>query len=151
MAAHIYRSCLVNPSFKAVFPLHARPTLADNVSRLPSLLSSCSSRQEHARGALKRIHFRNFQHLAQPQPPAKAEPQTPQPGPSSAPPKQDLGGDAVHITQAEQRRRDWEIIRKLTQNLWPKGDYKTRGRVVFGFGLLVGGKVCARSSMQKSP
>jgi hypothetical protein len=50
--------------------------------------------------------------------------------------------DAAHITVSEQRRRDWNIVKRLSGNLWPKGDWSTRSRVVLGVGLLVAGKVC---------
>ncbi|KAI9507867.1 P-loop containing nucleoside triphosphate hydrolase protein [Russula earlei] len=47
----------------------------------------------------------------------------------------------VTITNAEQRRRDWAIVRRLAVHIWPKGDWATRGRVVLGVGLLIGGKL----------
>jgi hypothetical protein len=47
----------------------------------------------------------------------------------------------VTITNAEQRRRDWAIVRRLAVHIWPKSDWGTRGRVVLGVGLLIGGKV----------
>jgi hypothetical protein len=42
---------------------------------------------------------------------------------------------------AEQRKSDWRIVKKLMGHVWPRGDWKTKGTVLFGFGLLVGGKV----------
>jgi ABC transporter ATM len=45
------------------------------------------------------------------------------------------------ITAKEQRTNDWSIITKLMVNVWPKNDWKTRGTVLLGFGLLVSGKV----------
>lgn len=45
------------------------------------------------------------------------------------------------ISNAEQRRRDWAIVRRLAVHIWPKNDWGTRGRVVLGVGLLVCGKV----------
>lgn len=53
----------------------------------------------------------------------------------------DLVGEVADVSQAEQRRSDWSIIKKLMLHVWPKGDIRTRGTVLFGFGLLVGGKV----------
>ncbi|KAH8092605.1 P-loop containing nucleoside triphosphate hydrolase protein [Cristinia sonorae] len=50
-------------------------------------------------------------------------------------------GEEGHVTQAEQRRKDWDIIRTLAKNLWPKDDWSTRGRILFGVGLLVTGKL----------
>jgi hypothetical protein len=45
------------------------------------------------------------------------------------------------VSNAEQRRRDWAIVRRLAIHIWPKDDWATRGRVVLGVGLLVCGKV----------
>jgi len=44
-------------------------------------------------------------------------------------------------TQAEQRRSDWRITKRLLVNVWPKNDWKTRWIVLLGFGLLVSSKV----------
>ncbi|TCD61866.1 Iron-sulfur clusters transporter atm1, mitochondrial [Steccherinum ochraceum] len=73
-----------------------------------------------------------------PKPPTEA---TPAPAPAPAPkPPQTLSEEA-HTTQAEQRKKDWNIIKTLAKNLWPKNDWSTRGRVIFGIGLLVAGKL----------
>jgi hypothetical protein len=53
----------------------------------------------------------------------------------------DLVGEVENVTNAEQRIRDWKIIRKLMVHVWPRNDWRTRGTVLFGFGLLIGGKV----------
>jgi ATP-binding cassette subfamily B (MDR/TAP) protein 7 len=45
------------------------------------------------------------------------------------------------VSNAEQRRRDWAIVRRLLVHIWPKDDWETRGRVVLGVGLLISGKV----------
>lgn len=50
--------------------------------------------------------------------------------------------DDVHISIQQQRKNDWEIIKRLSRNLWPKDDWSTKARVVVGMGLLVSGKVC---------
>ncbi|KAF8176135.1 P-loop containing nucleoside triphosphate hydrolase protein [Mycena galopus ATCC 62051] len=54
---------------------------------------------------------------------------------------------------AERRRRerdrngertasnDWKIVKTLVKHVWPKNDWKTRGTVVFGFGLLISSKL----------
>ena len=54
------------------------------------------------------------------------------------------GADLVpdeHVSRKEQRRRDRLIIRRLSVNLWPEGDWGTKSRVIIGVGLLVAGKV----------
>lgn len=45
------------------------------------------------------------------------------------------------VTDKEQTRRDWEIIKKLIPNIWPKNDFVTKTRVITAISLLVGGKV----------
>lgn len=57
--------------------------------------------------------------------------ESPQPTPTSK----------ATISNAEQRRRDWSIVRRLLVHIWPKDDWATRGRVVLGVGLLICGKV----------
>jgi hypothetical protein len=77
-------------------------------------------------------HCRAFRHLAQ-QP--NNTPQSTATGQSSPPPS------TVTVSNAEQRRRDWAIVRRLAVHMWPKDDWGTRGRVALGVGLLIGGKV----------
>jgi len=55
---------------------------------------------------------------------------------------QDLGGgDAVHKTQAEQRKADWRIVKNLVRHLWPRDDWSVKARLIVALSLLVGGKV----------
>ena len=54
-------------------------------------------------------------------------------------PKDD-SGPAKEVTVREQRRKDWSIMRKMMEHMWPR-DWGVRSRVVLGLGLLVGGKV----------
>jgi hypothetical protein len=44
-------------------------------------------------------------------------------------------------TQAEQRKTDFSIVKRLLVNVWPKDDWKTRLTVLGGFGLLIAAKV----------
>ncbi|KAI0649493.1 P-loop containing nucleoside triphosphate hydrolase protein [Trametes meyenii] len=134
MAALVSRHCLALP-FKATPPFWSRQPIT--LSSRAFVTSSSRPRPRFASNRDGKPWTRHYQHLAQ-------QPQKPEVVPSQSPtpkPKQDLGGDAVHISQSEQRKRDWNIVRKLAENLWPKGDWKTRGRVLFGLGLLVGGKL----------
>ena len=86
-----------------------------------------------------------FQHKP---PPQEGSPSPPTPTPLSSKPSPPLkkGNDFVTKgdipTQAEQRRSDWGITKRLLVNVWPKNDWKTRWIVLFGFGLLVSSKVC---------
>jgi len=46
----------------------------------------------------------------------------------------------VDVAVQEQRKKDWSIVRKMMEHMWPK-DWGVRSRVVLGLGFLVGGKV----------
>ncbi|KAL5486205.1 ATM1 [Sanghuangporus weigelae] len=93
-----------------------------------------------SRGPYSRhIASRNFGHLAGPekQPTSK---ETPQSGKGASKTAQDLGSEQ-HLTNAEQRRKDWAIIKRLLVHIWPPGDWNVRSRVLLGFALLISGKV----------
>lgn len=85
--------------------------------------------------------WRLFRHLAAQD--AKSAPQasttTTAPGLNESP--QPKPTSKVTISNAEQRRRDWFIVRRLLVHIWPRDDWETRGRVVLGVGLLISGKV----------
>ena len=79
------------------------------------------------------LNNHSFRHLSQTE---KSVPPTTAPKEATpAAPK------AAAVSNAEQRRRDWAIVRRLAVHIWPKNDWGTRGRVVLGVGLLVSGKV----------
>ncbi|KAJ3536150.1 hypothetical protein NM688_g6873 [Phlebia brevispora] len=83
---------------------------------------------------------RGFQHLAPQEAKTKSEPPAkPQKAGHTKPASNPE--DAVHISIAEQRKKDWNIVKRLSGNLWPKDDWSTRARVIVGVGLLVAGKV----------
>ena len=45
------------------------------------------------------------------------------------------------VSNQEQRKADWAIIKDMAHYLWPKNDFGTRFRVGLSVGLLVGAKV----------
>ncbi|KAI4186705.1 MAG: hypothetical protein L6R41_003321 [Letrouitia leprolyta] len=45
------------------------------------------------------------------------------------------------VTNKEQRKADWAIIKEMAQYLWPKDDWGTKARVGTALALLVGSKV----------
>lgn len=45
------------------------------------------------------------------------------------------------VSNKEQRKADWAIIKDMAQYLWPKDDFGTRFRVSLSIALLVGAKV----------
>lgn len=51
------------------------------------------------------------------------------------------------VSNKEQRKADWAIIKDMAQYLWPKNDFSTRFRVGLSVGLLVGAKVGSHSSL----
>ncbi|KIO26315.1 hypothetical protein M407DRAFT_24402 [Tulasnella calospora MUT 4182] len=53
----------------------------------------------------------------------------------------DIGGTPVQVTQSEQRQADWRILKELSTNIWPKGQWDVKTRVLLALGLLVAGKV----------
>ena len=62
-------------------------------------------------------------------------------GPASA---TDKGGPLLAeqtVSNKEQRKADWAIIKDMAHYLWPKNDFSTRFRVGLSVGLLVGAKV----------
>jgi len=46
-----------------------------------------------------------------------------------------------NVTNKEQRKADWAIIKDMAHYLWPKDDFGTRFRVGLSVGLLIGAKV----------
>jgi hypothetical protein len=83
--------------------------------------------------------YRQPRHLSSQSTPAFA---TPQPS-TLVDPKGSPKSDAVpvvEVTVKEQRKKDWSIMRKMMEHMWPQ-DWGVRSRVVLGLGLLVGGKV----------
>ena len=134
------RQCLA-PPFRVVSSSSLAPSFHIRAASRPSRL--ITRIPPHHNTSLTRTNARLYQHLAQQPQKAESPPVSPSGPPvqPKTPRAQDLGGDAVHVTLSEQRKRDWNIVRKLAENLWPKDDWKTRGRVVLGFGLLISGKV----------
>lgn len=129
-------SLLVRPVARHSYSARIRPALVP----LNSLIQSAAFYPSR----------RAFQHLAQQPPPQPTPTTSTTPStPTSSEVKKDeapktaktVGADDKHLTPAEQRRKDWAIIKRLVVNIWPANDWKTRGRVLFGLCLLVGGKV----------
>lgn len=65
---------------------------------------------------------------------------------SSATSKQDALLTEQTVSNKEQRKADWAIIRQMGKYLWPKDNLGTRFRVGLSVGLLVGAKVRIRIS-----
>lgn len=80
--------------------------------------------------------YRQLRHLSTPAF-AKSHPPTLS-GPKGGP-KSDASS-AGKVTIQEQRKKDWSIMRRMMEHLWPQ-DWGVRSRVVLGLALLVGGKV----------
>jgi hypothetical protein len=83
--------------------------------------------------------YRPFRHFAAQE--AKSPPQSSAAGAAASESPPPTSKSNAPITNAEQRRRDWSIVRRLAVHIWPKDDWTTRGRVVLGVGLLLCGKV----------
>ncbi|CAE6435964.1 unnamed protein product [Rhizoctonia solani] len=103
--------------------------------RLYSLLTPARSPLSSNLQCIQRS-FRTYSPLCIP--PTKANPPVPK---SKSKPEPQAGETVIHISQAEQRRVDWEIVRRLVVNVWPPGEWTIRARVVFALSLLLAGKV----------
>jgi len=92
---------------------------------------------------------RFYQHMS-------AKPESPQTAPKTEP---DAAGakpppskpSADNPTNAQQRRMDWKIVKRLMVNVWPKNDWKTRLTVLLGFVLLVSAKARSKSILLTQP
>ncbi|OCH86471.1 P-loop containing nucleoside triphosphate hydrolase protein [Obba rivulosa] len=92
----------------------------------------------HSRFTLaSKTNARLFQNLSQQ--PSKPQADKPPPAAVQATPKS--RDDSSQVSNAEQRSRDWNILKRLARNIWPRNDWSTRSRVLLGFGLLVVGKL----------
>lgn len=61
--------------------------------------------------------------------------------PAKPPTKTDPLLSEQTVSNKEQRKADWAIIKDMAHYLWPKNDFNTRFRVGLSVGLLVGAKV----------
>ncbi|EJD07002.1 iron-sulfur clusters transporter ATM1 [Fomitiporia mediterranea MF3/22] len=142
---------LIRPPASRSFRLSSTPL---SVRRLTSSRYAfpCSRRAAPLRLPTSHPNFcfnsvRRFGHLAgsnkEPSSKSKEEDARTSPNPiknAAEKTAKDLGAEK-QLTVAQQRKKDWAIIKKLLVNIWPQGDWNVRSRVLFGFGLLVAGKV----------
>ncbi|KAI9431073.1 P-loop containing nucleoside triphosphate hydrolase protein [Lactarius indigo] len=136
-----------------------RSATAFRYVRIPRVHNSLSQRSAHShataywnRAAVRPgpHHFHsNFYLAPRPVPPnsrtfrqlTQQEKSAPKSTTTVAPKEATPAAPKAAVSNAEQRRRDWAIVRRLAVHIWPKNDWGTRGRVVLGVGLLVGGKL----------
>lgn len=85
------------------------------------------------------LRYRQFRHFSSQPTPASTKQQQPVSGDPKGGP-QSATVPTGDVTVQEQRKKDWNIMRKMMEHMWPR-DWSVRCRVVLGFGLLVGGKV----------
>ena len=79
------------------------------------------------------------------------KPETVQVEKAIGPAKQDSLLSEQTVSNKEQRKADWAIIKDMARYLWPKNDFGTRFRVSLSVGLLVGAKVDLPSSIVYKP
>ena len=125
---------MARPLFKVGFCAR-RLVQAPSTSRSFFLSVSVNS-IPFTRPCLFQPQFRHFKAFSNTPPKSTPPPPPLAPGPGPGPPP------SLEPTLAQQRKSDWAIIKRLLENVWPRGDWKTRGTVLFSFGLLVGSKVC---------
>ena len=137
LSVRIHDKCI----FRVMFAL-AKTAIRSPCWGCPSLtiLSGLQLRNRHIHTTLstsvyKHLSVRRHQSLAPKSTKASSPTRLQPPAPPSG------YNESENPTQAEQRKKDWRIMWRLMANVWPKNDWNTRGRVLFGLGLLVGGKV----------
>ncbi|KDQ53228.1 hypothetical protein JAAARDRAFT_39603 [Jaapia argillacea MUCL 33604] len=128
------------------FSTIGRSVISPRLRPTHSCASLCASRTPQIVSIGKRsvpvsLVSRAYQNLASqsPKPSNTEEVSTSKPTDPKKPTPNEKGD--THPTQAEQRRVDWNIIKKLSRELWPPNDWSVRGRVLFGIGCLVFGKL----------
>ena len=121
------RSCVQS---RTLWLAHSRLLSTPRTTLRPSFIRYRSAQQSAPRTPTSES--------AQSTPSSPATPERATKAPQSVAP---ATSDSEHISLAEQRRKDWSIVKRLAENIWPKGDWTTRSRVIVGFGLLIGGKV----------
>lgn len=73
--------------------------------------------------------------------PESVKPETVQRAKPAASTKEDPLLAEQTVSNKEQRKADWAIIKEMTRYLWPKDNLGTRSRVALSVGLLIGAKV----------
>nr|GAT55493.1 predicted protein [Mycena chlorophos] len=81
-------------------------------------------------------YHRPFQNLAQ----GPTTPKTQDAKPEDAE-KSPVAPAPVDVSAKQQRQTDLKIVKTLVKHVWPKNDWKTKGTVIFGFGLLISSKI----------
>jgi hypothetical protein len=118
-------------------PTRAAPPPQDEARERQHELSEAARKATQAHsgpeGHQKEEHHH---HLA-----AERKPEPSTPVKAKQPPVTTDVGKEHNVSDKEQTRRDWDIIKKLLPNVWPKNDWSTKRRVLLALGLLVGGKV----------
>ena len=135
--SHLSRTCCRSPIYKAFSSVAPPPfprVFALRVFNVTPLASNCLLPRLPRIGVQTRTNFRSFSFC-------NVRLNTQIDAKSTKLPDATKGGAPSRTTAREQRRKDWTVVRKLMENVWPKDDWGTRGRVILGFTLLITGKV----------
>lgn len=109
------------------------------LSRKRVFTSSVYLRRDEAQA--RTIQHETEQRASKPKDVAEIKPETVQTEKSTGPAKQESFMAEQTVSNKEQRKADWAIIKDMAQYLWPKNDFGTRFRVGLSVALLVGAKV----------
>ena len=112
-------------------------------SRSHALHSTPRQRQEEAR-----IQALSRKPAGKPEDVELIKPENMQKPPGAEPAGQDALLVEQTVSNKEQRKADWAIIKEMSKYLWPKDNFGTRFRVGASVGLLIGAKVLHRSKMR---
>jgi len=130
--ADCIQSAVRHPMFSSFLARHSCPHLIRNFHQAPTL----SNRVLLSRYTIPcRKRAQLFPRLGRAF--GKSAPQ----GKSDTPAKHSPPPPPEIPTQAEQRKTDFSIVKRLLVHVWPKDDWKTRLTVLGGFGLLITAKV----------
>ncbi|EIN09945.1 hypothetical protein PUNSTDRAFT_52085 [Punctularia strigosozonata HHB-11173 SS5] len=132
-----------NMKFTSLSPISSLSSSSTSSAILPSFRVSPSTWSIRSTPSV--VQRRSYkQQASKPDAPASSEdPTTPPipPQPSNSTPLTSSPPPRTHVSAAKARHSDWAAIRQLTSHIWPANDWRTRSRVIVGFGLLIGAKL----------
>ncbi|KAK5169049.1 Iron-sulfur clusters transporter atm1, mitochondrial [Saxophila tyrrhenica] len=126
-----------------------RPSLASSLSIRPVAATSWRTKRvfattpQHRKEDVARVQtIQKESHARQPaEESVKPETVKKEQNAEPAPAKTDPLLAEQTVSNKEQRKADWAIIKDMSQYLWPKNDFGTKFRVGLSVGLLIGAKV----------
>lgn len=134
-----------------------RPSLTGSLSNIPVAAAAWRSRRvfattpQHRKEDVARIQTLEKEKQARQPAEESVKPETVKKEPSAQPAVVNTDPLLAEqtVSNKQQRKADWAIIRDMAHYLWPKDDFGTRFRVGLSVGLLIGAKVRKLSSLSQ--